>query len=111
MCRAREDIATTSFVGEREIEKGFEGSGMAAGVMGEEEGCLWMWRVESQEAEMTRQCSLLYTTDLTPAPCELRTVWEDVRTSILRSISRDSLPTDFSSSRELTFLHPNPARM
>jgi hypothetical protein len=68
-------------VGVRDREKGFEGRFIVAGV--DWEFVLWMWRVESHEAEITALCSLLYTTDLTPAVCELRTVCEDVVRSIL----------------------------
>ena len=58
MCNALEDIATTSFVGETDSEKGFEGSEMVTGwkVPPPAE---WTCNVESQAAEMTRACSLL----------------------------------------------------
>ena len=51
MCRAREDIPTISFVGERERQNGLCGRGRVVG--GEEERGSVMWRVESQEADMT----------------------------------------------------------
>lgn len=51
-------MATTSLVDVRESEKAFEGNGMVAGVKLGEFG-RWTCRVESQEAEMTRECSLL----------------------------------------------------
>ena len=61
MWRAREAIATTNFVGDSDKEKGFEGSGIVeglrAGPSGSCSGCTW--RVESQEAEMTRLWSAL----------------------------------------------------
>lgn len=81
MCSAREAIATTSFVGEIERENGFEGRGMTAGV--ESAFNRWTWSVESQEADMTIECSLLYTTDLTPASWLDRTVCVEVLISIL----------------------------
>lgn len=61
-------MATTSFVGVMESEKGLDDREIVTGGDTLESGLiLWMWRVESQEPEMTRPCSLLYTTDLTPA--------------------------------------------
>lgn len=61
MCRLRDDMATTSLVGEREMEKGLCGSGRVAGSgvcsLFEASGRMWwMWRVESHEAEMRRLC-------------------------------------------------------
>lgn len=51
MLRAREAIATTSFVAVMDMEKGFEGREIEAmGVDGEESW--WMCRVESQDAEI-----------------------------------------------------------
>ena len=51
MCRVREAIATTSLVGVREREKGLLGRVIVTcGLLGLERW--WMWRVESQEAEM-----------------------------------------------------------
>lgn len=51
MCRVREAIATTSLVGVREREKGLLGRVIVTcGLLGWERW--WMWRVESQEAEM-----------------------------------------------------------
>lgn len=58
MCRAREAMAMTSFVGVRETENGLEGSAMLEGGMEGECGW-WMCRVESQEAEMRSLCSRL----------------------------------------------------
>lgn len=56
MWRAREAMATTSFVAVREMEKGFEGREIeATGVEGEPGW--WMWRVESQEAEIRMRWS------------------------------------------------------
>ena len=46
-------MATTSFVDVREREKGFEGREIVVGVW-EGDWVWWMWRVESQEAEMRR---------------------------------------------------------
>ena len=56
MCRAREAIATTSFEGVREREKGFDGRGIVEGVgVVVAEGEMWcMCRVESHEAEIRR---------------------------------------------------------
>ena len=58
MWNARLDIATTSFVAERETAKGFEGSVtieqlFGSGVRVEER--LWMCKVASHEAEMRRE--------------------------------------------------------
>lgn len=50
-------MATTSFVGLSESENGLEGSGMIAGV--ESELSRWTCRVESHDALMTMECSLL----------------------------------------------------
>ncbi len=58
MWRAREAMATTSLVGVRERENGLLGSGIVAGKWGGLEGW-WMWSVESQEAEMRIEVSLL----------------------------------------------------
>lgn len=58
MCRAREAMATTSFVAVRETEKGLEGSVMRDG--GTEGECgWWICSVESQEAETRSLCSRL----------------------------------------------------
>lgn len=81
MCSAREAMATRSFVGLSERENGLEGSGITAGV--ESELRRWTCRVESHDALITMECSLLYTTDLTPASWLERTVWVEVFTSIL----------------------------
>lgn len=61
MCRAREAMATTSFVGVVEIEKGLWGSGIMEGTEGLVVVVLgrWMCRVESQEALIRRAFSLL----------------------------------------------------
>lgn len=48
-------MATTSLVGERDMEKGFEGSLIVEGAM-EGEEVWWMWSVESQEADIRREC-------------------------------------------------------
>jgi hypothetical protein len=82
MCSALDAMATTSFVGEIDRENGLEGrlmvtGGHAASPAG------WTWSVESQAAEITIECSLLYTTDLTPCSCVLRTVCDADGTSIL----------------------------
>lgn len=59
MWRARDAMATTSFVAVREIEKGFEGSGITAG----RESVVVpvsvrdTWSVESHEAEIITLCS------------------------------------------------------
>lgn len=83
MCRAREAIATTSFVGERDSEKGFDGNEIVIGFhVASLAGC--MCSVESQEADITSPCSLLKTTDFTPCACVLRTVCDADGTSILR---------------------------
>lgn len=58
MCRAREAMATTSLVGVREREKGLLGTGIVAGKWAGLEGW-WMCRVESQEAEIRIEVSLL----------------------------------------------------
>ncbi len=50
MCKAREAIATTSLVGVSESEKGLLGSEIVTG--GLELERWWIWRVESQEAEI-----------------------------------------------------------
>ena len=59
MWSAREAIATTSFVGVMDREKGFEGSDMTAGVIGVSVPVRWTWIVESHDAETTILCSLL----------------------------------------------------
>lgn len=57
MCRALEAIATTSFVAVRERAKGLEGRLMVAGTVSG--SVLWMWSVESQDADIMTPCSLL----------------------------------------------------
>lgn len=54
-------MATTSLVGVRDREKGFEGSGMVVGMdwVLEPASGRCTWRVESQEPEMMRLCSRL----------------------------------------------------
>lgn len=69
MYTVRDPMATTSFVGERETEKGFAGRGIVAGdIVGRDSAWVdglaglavrWMCMVESQEAEIRRLCSLL----------------------------------------------------
>lgn len=60
-------MATTNLLADIDKENGFPGrltvttDHSASGVAG------WMCRVESQDAEMTSECSLLKTTLLTPA--------------------------------------------
>lgn len=55
MWRVREAMATTSFVGVRDMEKGFEGRVTEAmGLEGAERW--WIWRVESQEADTRMRC-------------------------------------------------------
>lgn len=63
MCSWREDMATTSFDGDSDNEKGFDGSVMLAVGHGAVASGplplllpLWMCRVESHAAEMTRSC-------------------------------------------------------
>lgn len=55
MWRAREAMATTSFVGVRESENGFEGSSAVVGTWAGFDGW-WMCRVESQEADISIEC-------------------------------------------------------
>lgn len=55
MWRAREAMATTSFVAVRERENGFEGSWIVVGNWAGFDGW-WMCRVESQEAETSIEC-------------------------------------------------------
>jgi hypothetical protein len=75
-------MATTSFVGEIDRENGLEGRLMVTGGhVASPAG--WTCSVESQAAEITKECSLLYTTDLTPCSCVLRTVCDTEGTSIL----------------------------
>lgn len=52
MCRARDAIATTSFVDVAEREKGLFGREIVSGALEGKERW-WRWRVESQEAEMS----------------------------------------------------------
>ena len=51
-------MATTSLVGDSEIEKGLEGRGMMLGTR-VESSVWWMCRVESQDAEMRSLCGEL----------------------------------------------------
>lgn len=56
MWNARLAIATTSLEDERESANGFEGSDIEAYVEGVREAeRLWMCKVESQDAEMSRE--------------------------------------------------------
>jgi len=75
-------MATTSLVGVSEREKGLLGRGMVAGKWAGCEGW-WMCKVESQEAEIKMEVSLLYTMDLTPASWEERTLCSPVVRLIL----------------------------
>lgn len=58
MCSARDAIATTSLVAVRDVEKGLDGRGI---IEGTESGVLvrWMWSVESHEADIKIESSLL----------------------------------------------------
>lgn len=79
-----------------ETAKTFDGSGMMAGFEEDWEEDWWTWRVASHEAEMTRLCSRLYTTDLTPASCVLRTVCAEVVVLVWRT--SQSRPAEKNSS-------------
>ena len=58
MCRARDAIATTSFVAVRDMENGFDGRGIIIGVV-LSASVRWTCRVESHEADITTESSLL----------------------------------------------------
>lgn len=59
MWREREAMATTSFVAVRDMENGFEGRGMIAGIESASVFTRCTCSVESHDADMTMLCSLL----------------------------------------------------
>ena len=59
MWSEREAMATTSLVAVRDIEKGLEGRGTMEGVMSADVPTRWTCNVESHEADITSECSLL----------------------------------------------------
>ena len=82
MWRVRADIARTSFVGEREREKGFEGRGIVVG--GFWGWCRWwMCRVESQEVEIRMLWVGEWARERAGAVWVERTVWAPVLRSML----------------------------
>src|SRR5271155_2616804 len=95
MCIARDAIATTSFVVDTDNANGFSGSDIVTGDHDEPSlGC--MCSVESQAADITRPCSLLWATALAPCWCVLRTCCNPEVASNLRT--SQSSPAEYSTS-------------
>ena len=69
MYRMREAIATTSLLSDMEMANGLLGRRIVLGTCVGFEG-MWIWRVQSQEAETSVAVEGQYSMHLTPASCE-----------------------------------------